>query len=315
MNILILGASGKIGKSLSNLLNKKNFINLTLVGSSFNNKFINSKIRHFQIDLYKETNELLSLYLDSDIIINCIGEYKNSKKMSFLNYQFLCTFFDKNKYLIKDKEVHWIQLSSIGVYRNSIKDTLVDENSYTQAMNLYETTKLNADNLLFKMFDDLNFFEFTIVRPSIVFGSTDFDLTLYKLKRVLSYKVMNLVNFDNVNIPFIHINDLIRFIHLIIVNKNKKHRNQTYNISGNYNLINFISAHIKHKRNKFYHNLFTLSFLIPIFTFLDFFFKLNLTLKLKILTSKNFFSNKKIKKNFNFELNESLIDYNDEKNQ
>ena len=92
------------------------------------------------------------MYLDSDIIINCIGEYKNSKKMSFLNYQFLCTFFDKNKYLIKDKEVHWIQLSSIGVYRNSIKDTLVDENSYTQAMNLYETTKLNADNLLFKMF-------------------------------------------------------------------------------------------------------------------------------------------------------------------
>lgn len=314
MNILILGASGRIGKVLSNHLNKDKFFNLTLVGNSFENKVINSKIRYLKIDLYKESNELLTLYLNSDIVINCIGEYKNSKKMSFLNYEFLYTFFERNKYLIKHKEIHWIQLSSIGVYRNAINDTLIDENSYTQAINLYEKTKLNADNLLFKIFEDLNLFEFTIIRPSIVFGSKDLDSTFYKLKRILSYRVMNLVNFDNVNLPFIHINDLIKFIYLVITNKNKKYRNQIYNISGNYNLINFINAHFKHKRKKFYHNFFTLRLLIPLFAFFDFFFKLNLILRLKILTSKNFFSNKKIKKNFNFELTESLIDYNVKKN-
>lgn len=314
MNILILGASGKIGKVLSNFLDKDKFFNLTLVGSSFENKVINSKIRYLKIDLYKESNELLTLYLDSDIVINCIGEYKNSKRMSFLNYEFLYNFFERNKYLIKHREIHWIQLSSIGVYRNTINDTLVDENSYTQPINLYEKTKLNADNLLFKIFDDLNLFEFTIIRPSIVFGSKDLDSTFYKLKRILSYRVMNLVNFDNVNLPFIHINDLIKFLYLVITNKNKKNRNQIYNISGNYNLINFINAHLKNKRNKFYHNFFTLRLLIPLFAFFDFFFKLNLILRLKILTSKNFFSNKKIKKNFNFELTESLIEYNVEKN-
>ena len=44
--------------------------------------------------------------------------------------------------------------------------------------------------------------------------------------KILSYKFLLIINFKNVNLPFVHIQDLSKFIEKIISSKNEKNLNQ-----------------------------------------------------------------------------------------
>ena len=313
MNILILGASGKIGKCITEFLIKKKFYNITLVSNSNLKKYQSKKIKYLNIDVYENNNSLLNNCIKNDIIINCIGEYKNKSKMEYINYGFIKKLFKKNKKLINSKHIHWIQLSSIGVYKNTGKYEIVNENSLIKTYNYYEETKLKTDNLLINLSKEYSNIKYTIIRPSIVFGNNELDSTINKLMKILSYKFLLIINFKNVNLPFVHIQDLSKFIEKIISSKNEKNLNQIFNISGNYKILDLIEVYKKNKYKKFYFNLFNLKIISPLFIIVDYLFSSDFGLKLNFLTSKTFFSNKKINKYYNFQINTSIKEYYEKK--
>ena len=71
--------------------------------------------------------------------------------------------------LAKFKLSHWIQLSSAGVY-DSHGTNFIDEHSNLQPSNEYEKTKLSADDLIITA-SKIGYFEYTLIRPTIVIGN------------------------------------------------------------------------------------------------------------------------------------------------
>ena len=109
-----------------------------------------------QINLTKfnlsDNKKLKSLIEDSDIIINLVGILFEKKRNDFneTHYNFVKRLVDN----IKLNKKKFIQISALGVnkYKNS----------------LYSKSKFNADQYIQK-----NLEKFSIVRPSLIFGSED----------------------------------------------------------------------------------------------------------------------------------------------
>ena len=109
-----------------------------------------------QINLTKfnlsDNKKLKSLIEDSDIIINLVGILFEKERNDFneIHYNFVKRLVDN----IKLNKKKFIQISALGVnkYKNS----------------LYSKSKFNADQYIQK-----NLEKFSIVRPSLIFGSED----------------------------------------------------------------------------------------------------------------------------------------------
>ena len=210
-------------------------------------------------------------------------------------------------------KIHWIQLSSIGVYYNPLFQTnIIDEDSELKFINLYEKTKLKADKLI-EDFSNLNpNFTYTIIRPSIFFGSKSLDNTFNKIINFTKKKYFFYINDNKTILPFIHIDDFSSFVKIILENKDNKAKNKIFNLSNNFKLsklYNFIS-----KKNKKVITLKYIYLFIPAF-FLQLISRIDIIQKLNFLSSKSKYSNKNAEEYFNFTPKISLIDYYEKKNK
>ena len=232
-------------------------------------------------------SNLFDNLIDVDVIINCIGSYKKRKDIINLNYTFIKNFF--NMYKIKKiiNKIHWIQLSSIGVYYNPLFQTnIIDEDSELKFINLYEKTKLKADKLI-EDFSNLNpNFTYTIIRPSIFFGSKSLDNTFNKI-----------INFTKKKYFFISM-IIKQFYHLYILKifqvllklywkkKDNKAKNKIFNLSNNFKLsklYNFISKKNKKVITLKYIYLFIPAFFLQLISRIDIIQKVKFSfIKIKI---------------------------------
>jgi len=109
---------------------------------------------------------------------------------------------------------HFIQLSTIAVYGNR---TSINLNSPDNPENDYGTSKLKADIELLQMQD--NYFNVTIIRPSMVYGGGKAPGNMLKLINVTK---------KNIPLPFKNIENLRQFcnIHLLVdaLNEIVKHK-------------------------------------------------------------------------------------------
>lgn len=312
MKILLLGSNGKVGYNLAKYL-IKNTEHKFILHSSKKNNLINDNFTLTYFDVNYNLSNLFDNLIDVDVIINCIGSYKKSEDIINLNYTFIKNFF--NMYKIKKiiNKIHWIQLSSIGVYYNPLFPTnIIDEDSELKFINLYEKTKLKADKLI-EDFSNLNSnFTYTIIRPSIFFGSNNLDSTFNKIINFTKKKYFFYINDNKTILPFIHIEDFSKFIKITLENKDKKAKNKIFNLSNNFKLselYNFVSK----KNNK----VITLKYIylfIPVF-FLQLISRKDTIQKLNFLSSKSKFLNKNAEKYFDFTPKISLIDYYEKKNK
>ena len=162
-------------------------------------------------------------------------------------------------------------------------------------------------------FSNLNSnFTYTIIRPSIFFGSNSLDSTFNKIINFTKKKYFFYVNDNETILPFIHIEDFSKFIKIALENKDKKAKNKIFNLSNNFKLselYNFVSK----KNNK----VITLKYIylfIPAF-FLQLISRKDIIQKLNFLSSKSKFLNKNAENCFNFSPTISLIDYYEKKNK
>ena len=105
--------------------------------------------------------------------------------MRLVNELFIKNLFNKHLEYFRNKPIHWIQISSIGIYDNTFKVNNIDEKSKIKFLNYYEETKHKADLSIIKMAELCNNFSYTIIRPSILYGSKELDKTFLKLIKLL----------------------------------------------------------------------------------------------------------------------------------
>lgn len=234
MNILILGATGFLGRYVTEELMTKQlkFTVLTrtpekLQCFSRRPTFIVGDLLNFQdLDLTPFTH-----------FINCSGEVSNEKMMHSIHVEAVSGLLNKVKEI---PNAHWIQISSVGVY-GRVRKGIVTENSSFDPIGTYEKTKAQGE-LIVKDFCLKNHIFYTIIRPSIVFGRTMSNQSLAQLIFAIKRKFFFYIglNKNEISMNYIAVEDVASFIIHCLENPNTL--NQDFNISDQLSLSEFIKT-------------------------------------------------------------------------
>lgn len=290
--ILLLGASGYIGKSLIQ----------TLLKAGYNIKVI---VRQ-QLDFYIESNRCEVLVgnifqIETPILVDFIGSTKtvvNCLGVIGIDYSVYNTNTIKTleTYLrIKHLVNHWIQLSSIGVY-DRFDEPIVSEVTPISPSNNYEISKALCDQLLIENTTAKMDPYLTILRPSSIIdknmkNQSAFQLISY-LKRpitvlISSHTMLNYVSLDAV------VEAILRIIDIDFRRSNKI---EIYNISQCISIRDIVSI-IREETSKPVLIMPLPEKLARVFAYMGslVFSSFPLTLqRIKVLTSQVIFDSKKI---------------------
>ncbi len=203
--ILVLGASGQIGRHLLRKLTKKNF-KITAVTRNIHRKgyILKSAANAGWLDLIElekfNTEKLSELFRNKDICINLIGILNESKNFSFHNIH--CLLPKKLAQLAKENNLkQFIHISALGV-----------ENA-TESK--YASSKLNGENEIKKINNN-----HVILKPSIVYSVDDSFTTMLMSLLKLSPIFPLYYNGKTIFHP-IHVTDICEIIESVIINNYK----------------------------------------------------------------------------------------------
>lgn len=199
MKLLITGASGFIGKSLTNYFNLKNYTQNSL------------SIR------YKENQDI---NLDSDVVIHLAGKahdvkrYKNSKDYDQANYLLMRQIFDS--FLNSNASV-FIFMSSVKAIADSTKG-IVTEETIPNPKSYYGISKLKAEHYIFSRDIPKNKRVY-ILRPCVVHGEGNKG-NLSLLNQFFSKGFPWVLGAYKNKRSFLNIDNLCFVIEELIINKN-----------------------------------------------------------------------------------------------
>ena len=246
-----------------------------------------------------------------DVLVNLAAEKKNIKKMKSLHVDSvnrLITAIKKN-FLVEKKKVHFIQLSSCGVYGsldfNKVEEKrVIDEIFEPIPKTEYEKTKFKTDELLINL-NEKHIISYTILRPSNVICSSMKHTPLMQLKKFLKPGFFFYFGKDDSVANYVHIHDVVRAI-LTIIN-NQKSLNNVYNLNSSDNWSNIIDKilylnNYKILKIKISYNLVKYLLLI-IKIILRIFIHIPL---LATFVSRTVYISKKIEKDLNFEFKKPI---------
>ena len=208
--ILLTGASGKIGEKLFSILPKK-----YCYGVFFKKKIKNKK-NLIKLDLRDNKKlKLLLKKINPSTVIHLAGmrdpglNEKKPQESKKLNFE-----VTKNLANNLSKKTHFIFFSTDKVYGG--KKNLYNELSKPSPKGLYGKYKLKSENIIRKKFKNHH-----IIRMPLVHSDgrdknfSIIDKSIFRLKKKLKVEV-----FSNVKRCFVNIDDLIRFIVVILEKKN-----------------------------------------------------------------------------------------------
>ena len=299
--ILILGGRGFVGK---NLLSRIDCTQNSVTVISRKNFFSKAKI--IIADLTSDQLEVNNLLINFDIIFNCSGELKDKIKMDQLHIKAqkkMINFLSKKCHQ-KKKKIRWIQLSSIGVFgfKNKNEDIIIDEESTKNPSNYYEKSKLESEKILISSAN--NFFEYTILRPSTIYGKDMKSDFILKLNHFIKRRFFFYIDSKKTLFNMIHIKDVCDAL-ILCAKKSKK--NQDYNLSCNYELkeiVRIICEFNKIKEPRFVFKKNIVNFIIK---FLQNLINLSLNERIvDILSSKKIFKSSKIENLLGFKSSKKL---------
>jgi len=171
MRACVTGATGFVGKKLVKKLLNQGFQVRVLTRDK--EKSFPSEVEVINVDLISPSLNLKGVLSGMDFIFNCAGEIKDQNLMKSIHVDAIKNLIQaaQKETLLTGKHLHWVQLSSIGVYRKSSKTgdcCKINEMSETKPLNIYESSKLESDKILTESMN--NFFSYAILRPSTIVG-------------------------------------------------------------------------------------------------------------------------------------------------
>ena len=231
LNVLILGHNGFVGSNIKAYFDKRNC-------KVFTTNNLNK-------------NSLLKYIKKIDIIINCVGENYDTKKMHKSNVFYvrkILNIIEKYK-----KKIFLVHISSCSVYGSYFHTKLNNVNEFTPPypVSLYANTKLTADVLIQNAYKRKNIKKYAIIRPSQVISVDMKSKTYSSLIKYIKYNLFFYISDKDSIRNYVHVKELVKFIWLIcrfqnVYNKNEK----IYLISRSVRLrtiVEFIKQRLKKK--------------------------------------------------------------------
>ena len=241
MRALVTGGNGFVGQLLvKKLLNEGLTVRLLLKSAS---KFSFDNVEIVMVDLTSET-DLSDIAIDCDVIFNCVGEVHHQVKMFALHVEGTRKLIDavNESYKLDGKPKHWVQLSSIGTYGSSLTPSVkrvVNELTEPKPIGVYETTKILADEMIVEASNNTKM-TYTILRPSNIIGASMPNHSFRELLRAISNRRFFFIGTKKTISNYIHVDDVVDA--LVVCARNKKAKNQIFNLSNDCNLFEIVNS-------------------------------------------------------------------------
>lgn len=246
MQVCVTGANGFIGRRLVDALSQQGYSIRVLTrrpGCLFP-----SGVQVVMGDLTSPDCQLDQFLVGCGVVFHCAGEVRDVATMQLLHVdgtQRLLQAVLKASTKIGQK-IHWVQLSSVGVYGPSFgpakTDHIVTENTQLRPVGEYEITKARADELVVQASDGVKM-TYSIVRPSNVFGIGMPNQSLRGLISMVKRGLFFYIGKPGAVATYVHVDDVVAV--LLKCAFEPKAAGQTYNLSNDClqeSLIKYIAS-------------------------------------------------------------------------
>ena len=226
MNISISGGTGYIGKKLVSKLSSLNNIKI------LSRKLIPSEDSCLIIiGNLSPPNNLYTFLSNCEIFIHCAAEIKDPSKMLNVNINGTAELLEVAKFIYQstNKKIHWVQLSSAGVYSNLFNNLPITEISPTNTSDKYEISKLKSDELVIAAGKE-GYITYTILRPTAVFSFDMPNDSIRGLIKVIKNKMFFYIGNNKTILNYIHVDDVVEALILCAINE--KAKGNIFNISN-----------------------------------------------------------------------------------
>lgn len=147
--------------------------------------------------------ELLPFVENADVLYHCAGEIRDEAHMKALHVEGTSRLVSA----ATNRIGRWVQLSSVGVY-GRLRGGIVTEQSPIQPIGRYELTKKLSDDLV-EIAGRNGAFEWTMLRPSIVFGEDMPNQSLFQLIGAIDRGHFFFIGEQGASANYIHVDNVI----------------------------------------------------------------------------------------------------------
>lgn len=231
--VCVTGANGFIGRHLVDALSQQGYSIRVLTRRP--DCLFPSCIQVVLGDLTTLGCQLDQFLEGCEILFHCAGEIRDVGAMQLLHV-------DGTHHLLQavlrvstktEQKVHWVQLSSVGVYGSSFGPAktyhLVTEDTQLRPVGEYEITKARADELVVQASDGVKM-TYSIVRPSNVLGVGMPNQSLRDLISMVKRGLFFYIGKPGAVAPYVHVDDVVSA--LMKCAFEPKAKGQTYNLSN-----------------------------------------------------------------------------------
>jgi nucleoside-diphosphate-sugar epimerase len=243
LKVSVTGASGFIGE---HLISKLLILGYSIkILSRKNHLYNNDNIEVVKGDLLEPSIALNYFVEDCDVLFHCAGETRNIKLMNDLHVNgtrnLLNAIYKRNDH--KSRKVHWVQLSSVGVYGKPLlfpsEERVIDENSQFNPFGEYEISKLSSDMLVVEA-GEFNYISYSIVRPSNVIGLDMRSVYFFQMIKAIQLRYFFYIGKKGAVATYVQVNDVVEALVRCATMPNAV--NQVFNLSYDCTLESLVEA-------------------------------------------------------------------------
>lgn len=241
MLVLLTGAKGFIGTQLLARLCDSGHSVRVITRSTFETDFENVEVVH--ADLTRPDTNYDSLLAGCSVVLNCAGEIHNENLMRALHVEATGRLIQAaNRVACEEQPIHFVQLSSVGAYGPAKGvSRVVTEQTAVNPQGTYEVTKTEGDALVLESRNN-DYFSYSILRPSNVFGPSMTNNSLRQLGRIVGKGVFVYIGSAKKDAiaTYIHVEDVVSA--LMLCGFDSRAKGQVFNLSNDCALSDLIDG-------------------------------------------------------------------------
>lgn len=241
--VCVTGARGFVGRELIQKLIEQGY-SVKVLTRNFDSLFPTG-VQVFTADLTSLNCDLSDFFSGCKVFFHCAGEIKNAEIMQDLHVNGTKRLRDAllREIALTNREIHWVQLSSVGVYgsppKNPSEYRVITEDSAIRPCGVYEITKAESDQIMLASLN-LGGITGTVLRPSNIVGLNMPNQSFTGLLKSIINNYFFYIGSRNAVSNYVHVNDVVRA--LILCAESQLAKGQVFNLSNDCLLSDIVEA-------------------------------------------------------------------------
>jgi nucleoside-diphosphate-sugar epimerase len=170
-----------------------------------------------------------------DVLVHCAAELRDAGRMHQLHVHGTADLLRA----ARGRVGHYVQLSSVGAYGQH-KATAITEDTPQRPQGPYELTKAAADDLVMEEGERSPGLTWTILRPSIVFGATMPNRSLFQLVSMINRRIFFFIGAPGASANYVHVDNVIEALTMCAVVPAA--RGKVFNLSDHRTMEQFVAS-------------------------------------------------------------------------